>query len=324
MDFLSSEDEMDEPRVFARQATLMGSPFEIKIDLSSSEDEQFAETCFAEAFAEIRRIEDLLTDFRESPFNAINVQAGLRPVAVTREIFDLIQLALGFSEESGGAFDISYASVGQLWREAMRSGIPPSQTQINQAKKQINFRKIQCDQERCEIFLPHPDMKLGLGGIGKGYAVDRAYQVLKAFELKRFMVNGAGDIRVFSEGEGAPPWNIGVRNPFSKDPFSAVAGFSMKTGSIASSGDYERYLDHQGKRYHHVLDGRSGEVTQGVASATVFADDALTADVCATILMVLGPQEASDFLNKKEGVSGLLINSSGESIYFLDAFNYWG
>ena len=195
----------------------------------------------------------------------------------------------------------------------MRSGIPPSPDQIAQAKCYVNFRMIQMDEERMEIFLPHREMRIGLGGIGKGYAVDRAFHVLQICGLTNFFVNGAGDIRVHSTDEAPRPWRIAVRNPFSDNRSAAMGCLQIKNGAVATSGDYERFFEHRGKRHHHVLDGRNGEITRDVASAPILAGNTLTADVYATIVMVLGPQKGLEFLNRRRDISGFLVTSSGKT-----------
>ena len=304
---------MNKVHLLARHEKLMGSPFTIETYVPDARPDREVEFFISLAFGEIRRIEDLLTDFRDSPFNDINKMAGIRPVRVCREIFDLVQLSLQFSRESEGAFDISYASVGHLWRAGMKTGLPPSEDQIVEAKRHVNFRKIQMDEDRMEIFLPHQAMRIGFGGIGKGYAVDRAFQVLRTCGLTNFFVNGAGDIRVQSEEKAPRPWRIAVRNPLSDNPLASMACLQIKNGAIATSGDYERFFECRGKKYHHVLDGRSGEITQEVSSATVLCQNTLDADVYATIAMVLGPQKGLEFLNQKKEVSGFLVTPEGKT-----------
>lgn len=295
-----------------RDAVLMGSPFSIRAYVPDRGQElRAAEGAIALAFAEIRRIEDLLTDFRASPFNRINEMAGKAPVRVCEEIYDIVELTLAISRDSDGAFDISYAAVGLLWREAMRRGEPPTEEALAQVKRFVNFRKIHMDPFRREIFLPESEMRIGLGGIGKGYAVDRAFDLLNRFGLENFSVNGAGDIRVRSAPNAPRPWRIGIRNPLAERD-EGMGYLTLHNGAVATSGDYERFFRYQGKKYHHVLDGRTGEITENVTSVTVTAKNAATADICATTAMALGPVDGLAFLNRRRHMTGMIVTSAGQ------------
>lgn len=302
---------MEKASLITRRAALMGSPFSIQAYVPESRDAHAIEHYMDLAFGEIARIEDLLTDFRDSPFNRINDMAGVKPVAVPREILDVLELSLRISRDSEGAFDISYASVGRLWREAVQKGEPPRRAAIERAKRFVNFRDIQIDEIEGTVFLPHREMRIGLGGIGKGYAVDRAFQLLRNLGLENFVINGAGDIHAHASPEAPRPWRIGIRNPFAERDV-AMGFLEIRTGAVATSGDYERFFRHRGKNYHHVLDGRTGEVTEGVCSVTILADSTTTADVCATTAMALGPSAGLAFLNRRRNVSGFLVTQSGE------------
>ncbi|MBI2340489.1 MAG: FAD:protein FMN transferase [Deltaproteobacteria bacterium] len=304
---------MEPAELIRKECALMGSPFTIRAYASPHIPLRLIHQWIELAFGEIARIEDLLTDFRPSPLNEINRMAGIRPVKVCREIFDLLELCLQISRDSDGAFDISYASVGLVWREAMKTGVPPAREEIDRAKQFVDFRKIGMNPETREVFLPHQEMKIGLGGIGKGYAVDRAFHLLKGLGVENFAVNGAGDIRVHSSPLAPRPWRIGIRNPFAERD-AAMGGLLLQNGAVATSGDYERFFRHRGKSYHHVLDGRTGEITRGISSVTIMAASTVTADVCATTAMALGPDEGLKFLENKRGLSGFLVTADGSVI----------
>jgi len=302
---------MEKARLISRNAALMGSPFSIEAYVPETASPGKIETFMGLAFGEIARIENLLTDFRDSPFNRINEAAGHSPIAVNREILEILQLALRTSRDSEGAFDISYASVGRLWREAMKRGAPPSEEELTRAKEFVDYRKIEIDEEKRTVFLPHPEMRIGLGGIGKGYAVDRAFQMLRHLGLENFIVNGAGDIRAHASLGAPRPWRIGIRNPFAARDI-AMGYLEIRNGAVATSGDYERFFRHRGKKYHHVLDGRTGDMTEEVCSVTVLSDSTTTADVYATTAMALGAEEGLRFLNRRRNVSGFLVTRSGD------------
>lgn len=301
---------MEPADLLQRQCILMGSPFSIQAYVPRHGPRKPVDAWIQLAFGEIARIEDLLTDFRPSPFNAINDMAGIRPVRVCSEIFDILELSLQISRDSEGAFDISYASIGRLWREAVKTGVHPSPEDLERAKRFVDFRKIEMDPVTQEVFLPHQEMKIGLGGIGKGYAVDQAFHFLRRLGLENFAVNGAGDIHVHSSASAPRPWRIGIRNPFAEKDV-AMGQLQIRHGAVATSGDYERFFRHRGKKYHHVVDGRTGEITRGVTSVTIMAASTVTADVCATTAMVLGPEEGLKFLERKRGLSGFLVTTAG-------------
>lgn len=301
---------MEKVKLIIQKANLMGSPFEIRVYWPLVKPLQLCRSWIALAFGEIRRIENLLTDFRASPFNEINQMAGVRPVKVPKEVFDIIEKSFDLSRNSEGAFDISYASIGHLWRDANQKGVPPNEDEIESLKPYVDYRKIILDERQLTVYLPHKKMRIGLGGIGKGYAVDRAYDLLLGLGVKNFSVNGAGDIRVHSEVSAPRQWRVGIRNPFEKKnvPMGALA---LRNGAVATSGDYERFFRYQGIKYHHVLDGRSGEIARGVVSVTVLGRTSLVADTVATTVMSLGEVKGLHFLNTYRNLSGFLVTHDG-------------
>lgn len=265
------------------------------------------------AFAEIVRVEELLSDFRPSPFNEINKLAGIKPVKVPREIVSLVELSRKVSRETNGAFDISYASVGMLWREAFKTGVPPETGAVEKAAALVDYRKIEVDPERCEIFLPRKGMRVGLGSIGKSYGVDRAYGILKRLGVNNFFVNGAGDIRA-SSGAGAPrPWRIGIKNPFRNDE-TACGVLLISNGAVVTSGDYERCVTYAGKRYHHIMDARTSRIRDDISSVTVLCPNATLANAYATSVIALGVDDGAAFLLKKADVRGIIIKTGGEVV----------
>lgn len=289
----------------------MGSPFEITAYPGGPSGA--AEAAVLTAYAEVERVEAMLTDFRDSPLTALNAAAGGPPVAVPPELFDLVAFALGICRDSGGAFDITFSAVGMLWREAFRSGVPPAAEAIARARRLVDYSKVEIDRATCAIRLPEKGMCIGLGSIGKGYGVDTAFRVMKDLGLENFCVNGAGDLRVAS-GPGAPrPWRIAVKNPFAAD--GRAAGFmALKSGALVTSGDYERYFIHHGKKYHHIIDARTGGVRDDIASVTVLASTATLANAYTISAMALGPVAGAEFLRRRRDASGVIISSSGAVI----------
>ncbi|MCP4915009.1 MAG: FAD:protein FMN transferase [Oligoflexia bacterium] len=268
---------------------------------------------FNDAESEVKRIELKFTDFCDSEFNEINKYAGLKPVEVDNEIISLIKKSLDISNKSNGAFDISYASIGHLWREAKKEKRTLSTVEREKIKNFVDYKKIEINEVQKIVYLPHREMKIGLGGIGKGYAVDQVFNLLKSKGLNNFYVNGSGDIRVHSHKNAPRPWRIGIKNPFSKNLDRSVGYLQLKEGSVASSGSYIQYNELE-KDYsdHHILNPKSGLSNNDLITTTVVAETALEADTTATILMNFSTMDALKYLNEYD-LLGFLIDSTGKT-----------
>ncbi len=304
------------PEPVSVSKTLMGSPFTITAYPGGGRrgfTPEELHAAIATAYAEIQRVEDLLTDFRDSPLAHVNAGAGGPAVTVPRELLDLLDFSLGICRDSGGAFDITYSAVGMLWREAFRSGLPPSDAAIDRALGLVGHARVVLDREACTVGLPLPGMRVGLGSIGKGYGVDRAFHVLRDLGLENFLVNGAGDIRLCSSPSAPRPWRIAIKNPFAPD--DRAAGFlDLRNGAVATSGDYERFFIHGGLRYHHIIDARTGRVRGDTASVTVAASTAVLANAYTISAMALGPEDGAAFLRRRGDAGGVMIDSAGRTI----------
>ena len=292
--------------------TRMGSPFTISVYPGPRAAAE-AEAAILTAYSELTRVEDLLTDFRSSPLNELNETSGIGPAPVPGELFDLIEFSVGISREAGGAFDVTFSAVGMLWREAFRTGIPPAPEAVAGALRLVDYKKVGLDRKRGTVHLPVKGMRIGLGSIGKGYGVDRAYLVLRDLGFDNFFVNGAGDVR-FSSSPAAPrPWRAAIKNPFAADG-RAAGLLEVRNGAVVTSGDYERYFIYRGKKYHHILDARSGMVRDDVASVTAVASTALLANAYTISAMALGRSEGAEFLRRRREAGGIMIASGGEVV----------
>jgi thiamine biosynthesis lipoprotein len=292
----------------------MGSPFVISAYPAGSRLGGAAlEAAILTAYAELERVEALLTDFRDSPLTALNAVAGGPPVKVPPELFDVVDFALRVCREAGGAFDITFAAAGALWREAFRTGVPPAGGALERALRLVGHDRVQLDRAACTIRLPEKGMRIGLGSIGKGYGVDRAFGVMRDLGVESFFVNGAGDIRL-SAGACAPrPWRVAIRNPFASD--GRAAGFlDVRGGAVVTSGGYERFFVHRGKKYHHIIDARTGAVRDDVASVTVLASTAMLANAYTISAMALGAADGPGFLRRRRDAGGVMITASGSVI----------
>ncbi|MBH47332.1 MAG: hypothetical protein CME71_04085 [Halobacteriovorax sp.] len=265
---------------------------------------------FALAAKEINRIEHKLTDFKDSDFNRINDHAGIKPHVVDDEIFALLQTALSFSKATNGLFDISFASLAHRTRGRKKL----TSKEFEYYKSLINYKNIKLDEELRSISFAHKDMRIGFGGIGKGYAVDRAFEFLKDNGLVNFSVNGSGDMRVHSAPDAPRPWRLGIRNPFAKDPSKAAGLIQLSNGALVTSGNYVRG--------DHIINTTSDNPGQ-LASVTLIDENALSADVLATALMNLSSNKAMDFLNSKN-LLGLAIDSNGKTHLSSKALSHFG
>lgn len=256
---------------------------------------------------EIRRVEDLTTDWRPSPLMKLNAKAGAGPVEVVPELLDLIERGLAVGEVTGGAFDITYAGAGRLWDFKADPPVVPSQAEIRAALERIGFARVKVDRDAGTVDLPE-GMVLGLGGIAKGYGVDRAMAVLLEHGLEHALVSAGGDMKILGRKQGQP-WRIAVKHP--RDAERVLAVLPVTNTCVMTSGDYERFFEVDGKRYHHILDPRTGYPASGCISATVLAQDAAFADAIATALCVLGPEKGLALIEKLPRVEGLAVGLDG-------------
>ena len=290
---------------------IMGGEFQFSCFPQNFLSRDDVHALFEEGYKEVQRIQDKFTDFHPSHFNRINDNSGIAPVEVDEETFSLIKESIRISEHSRGVFDISFASVGHLWRAGKERGENLSEELVTERLKHINYKLIELNEEHKTVFLPHSDMKIGLGGIGKGYAVDQVHDLFLKKGLYNFYINGSGDIRVHSRVDAPRKWKIGIRNPLSTDPRKSVGVVQLGSGAIASSGGYIHNVNGD-KFNNHIINPKTGLSGKEVISSTVIADDALTADVTATILMNLSVKEAVDYMNDNE-LRGLVFSSEGRS-----------
>tara|TARA_R110002072_G_scaffold1989_2_gene16373 strand:- start:87690 stop:88619 length:930 start_codon:yes stop_codon:yes gene_type:complete len=299
----------------------MGGHFQLTI-FNDSYDECYVDDLFKLCELEVKRIEDKLSDFKESPFQLINKYSGKREVHVDDETFDIISKSIDISKKSYGLFDISFASVGHAWRKAKEEGRELSFFDKFTLKHLIDYRKIKINNIEKTIFLPHRKMKIGLGGIGKGYAVDCLYHLILGKGVENFLVNGEGDIRVHSAKNALRKWKLGIQNPFSSDSSKSIGIVQLTNGSISSSGGYVNNI--KGKKDdHHIIHPSKGSSYNRVVASTVIANDTVTTDTTATILMNMKPQEAIDYLNKNQ-LAGLVVDRSGKVLLSQIGLSYFG
>jgi len=281
----------------------MGNRFVISIDEDS---EAAAAEKIDRAVEEISRIERLLTTFSDSSVTSrVNAQAGVQPVEVPEEFFYLVKRARGISDLTHGAFDLSYGSIDKrLWNfDQTLTALPTAEALRN--LRLINYRNIVLDDTRQTVFLKEKGMRIGFGGIGKGYAADRASRLLKELGVSNGVVNASGDLKTWGTCNGRP-WTISVADPDAPAfPFSELEVGEM---AVATSGTYEKYTVIDGKRYSHTINPRTGLPVSGIKSVTVICPYAELADAMATPLTVLGVDESLDLINQMKDIACIIID----------------
>jgi thiamine biosynthesis lipoprotein len=290
-----------------RSLRLMGNRFEITV---LEPDENRAAWLIELAIAEIRRIEGLLSTFLpESETNRINDMAGITPVEVSGEMIALIQRAQRISALTQGAFDLSYGSIDKrLWNFDLTMKSLPDAAIATKSVRLINFKNIEVDPLNRTVFLKEKGMRIGFGGIGKGYAADRAKEVLVKEGVSSGIVNASGDLTTWGKQENGEPWTIGIADPnVSNHLFSYINITDM---SVATSGNYEKFVEINGKRYSHTIDPRTGMPVSGITSVTIISPFAELSDALATPVMIMGTDIGLDLLNQMKQVAALIIDDS--------------
>ncbi len=283
----------------------MGNAFEISV---VHKDEAAAGRLIDAAVNEIRRIEQLLTTFSDdSETNQINAAAGRQPVAVSREVFQLIERSLKISALTQGAFDISYGSVDKkLWNFDQHMNSLPDKATAKRMVRLINYRNIILDRDNCTVFLLHEGMRIGFGGIGKGYAAERAKAVLVNAGLANGIVNASGDLTAWGCQPDGSPWTIGIVNPnLSGHVFSYLNITDM---AIATSGNYEKFIMVNGEKYSHTIDPRTGLPVKGIKSVTIITPNAEIADAMATPVTIMGIKAGLDMVNQIKNMEAIVID----------------
>jgi thiamine biosynthesis lipoprotein len=288
-----------------RELRVMGTSLEIRV---LGPDAEALDRAIDASIAEIQRVEDVMTDWRPSELTRLNDAAGEGPHTVPAELAKLIQTSLLIGELTGGAFDVTYAGVGVLWDFKQEPPVIPAADEIERALKRVGYDRVSVDLEKNTVDLP-ADMRIGLGGIAKGFGVDRAMAVLLEHGIEHAIVNAGGDLKALGKKFGNP-WEIAIRHPRNRERVIAV--LPVSNTCVVTSGDYERFFEHEGQRYHHIIDPRTGYPSTGCMSATVVAPDAAFADALATALCVLDPEQGLAIVAELPRVECLLIGMDDE------------
>jgi FAD:protein FMN transferase len=294
-----------ELRLFKRGLMLMGNHFEISV---VSDDEAWAEERIDMAVDEIRRIERVLTTFKEDSETAlINQNAGIKPVKVSQEVFRLIERSKRISEITQGAFDISYGSIDKrLWNFDKNMTSLPDPKLAKQMVRLINYRNIILDEEHQTVFLKEEGMRIGFGGIGKGYAAEMAKAVMQNAGVTSGVVNASGDLAAWGHQPDGKPWTIGIVHPDAAHmPFSYMNVTNM---AVATSGNYEKFVIIDGKKYSHTINPRTGLPVKGIKSVTIISPNAELCDALATPVTIMGVTAGMHLVNQLKGIECVIID----------------
>jgi thiamine biosynthesis lipoprotein len=276
-----------------------------------AEDRAAGEAAIERVFAEMRRIDALMSTYRpESELSRLNANAAAAPVRISPELFDLIERSLEYSRLTDGAFDVTYASVGYLYD--YRAGRHPDSKAIATALPGVNYRNLKLARESHSVRFEKAGMRVDLGGIAKGYAVDRGIEILRAAGFERAMVNAGGDTRIIGDRFGKP-WVTGIRHP--DDEQRVALRIPLTDAALSTSGDYERFFEEGGVRYHHILDPKTGDSARKLRSVTIIGPDATRTDALSTSVFVLGPEAGLALINRLDDVDAVLITPEGKVLY---------
>lgn len=260
---------------------------------------------------EMQRINQLMSPYIDtSELSLVNANAANQPVTISKELFDLISLSVSLSEETNGAFDITFASVGYLYH--YRDKKRPDKQTIQTLLSAINYQHLKLDRKNLTVFFNHPKVKIDLGGIAKGHAVDNSLILLRNLGIENALVTAGGDTGLLGDRRGRP-WMVGVRDPRNRDRQAVV--LPLENTAMSTSGDYERYFEEDGKRYHHILSPSSGESVYEVQSVTIVGPKSTLNDALSTAVFVLGVQKGIDLINQVKGYDALIVDNQRKLHY---------
>ncbi|MEK9713620.1 MAG: FAD:protein FMN transferase, partial [Thalassolituus sp.] len=272
----------------------------------NTKDESAANQAIDNAIAEIQRIEALLSEWQpSSEISQINRNGFNQPVTVSAETLRLLEESLAISQASEGAFDITFKSAGRLWD--FRNKTIPSAEALAAATAAIDYHRVEITPALRQVRLLNPDTQIGLGGIAKGYAVDRAAQILRKAGFSEFTINAGGDL--YAAGSNKV-WRVGIQHPRKQN--ALIATLPVANAAVATSGDYERFFKKDGIRYHHIIDPKTGLPARGSMSVTVIAPRAYMADALATAVFVLGPDAGLKMIEGIDGCAAMVVTNMGD------------
>ena len=296
-------------RLFEGKRDCMGTVCEVKVIFA---DQAGAQRAITQALDELARLEGLMTTWREdSDVSRINAAAGQAPVVVSRETFEVIERSQWVAKLTNGAFDITIGAFKGLWKfDEDNDGSLPNPRAVKQRLKLVNHKDVVLDEHNLSVMLRRPGQRITLGGVAKGYAVDGAAAILRKAGIHNFIVQAGGDL--FAGGtRGDRPWRVGIQDP--RGPRGQIIyRVDLSDQAFNTSGDYERFIIKGGKRFHHILDARTGFPSTAIRSVTVLAKTAFMADLLDTALLILGPQAALKIIEDIPDVEGVIVDAHNQ------------
>lgn len=294
-------------QVFKKKKSLLGSPFEITVVATDSIQ---ANSYIDLAVSEVKRIENLISDWiPTTQISRVNQNAGIAPVKVDLEVYELVERATKISKLTSGAFDISYASMDKIWKFDGSMKEMPTPEAIKKSVEKVGYQNIILNPKDTTIFLKNQGMKLGLGGIGQGYIADKIKIVLQEKGCTSGLVNVSGDINTWGTQPNGDTWTVGIVNPMNKNKIFAT--FPLNDSAVETSGSYEKFVTFNGIRYTHIIDPRTGYPASGIVSVSVFAKQTELADALATGIFVLGVEVGLDLVNQLKGIGCIIVDDKG-------------
>jgi len=296
---------------FSKEVQLMGCDFKITVVASGEVD---SKKYIDIAISEIKRIEHLISSWdKNSQTTLINNNAGINPVKVDGELIELIERSIAISKFTDGAFDISFASMDKIWKFDGSVTVMPSKEKVKGSVEKVGFENIIMNKQKSTVFLKKKGMKIGFGGIGKGYAADKAKSLLINKGVTAGIVNASGDLTTWGKQPSGKPWQVGVKNPLNKDKI--FSWFSVENRAVVTSGNYEKYIMINEKRYSHIINPKTGYPSQEIISVSIFAPKAELADALATSIFVMGTEKGLDFVNQIATVDCIIVTDNGKIHY---------
>ncbi|UCD29552.1 MAG: FAD:protein FMN transferase, partial [Planctomycetota bacterium] len=284
------------------------------------EDSKIAKKCIRDALAEIHKVDELMSDYKsDSQISLVNRDAFKRAVEVGESTYEVLQRSVEFSKLTDGAFDVTVGPLVDLFRSAGKEQVAPNEEQIAQARLKVGFEKLKLDDKNMTVQFTVDGMRLDLGGIAKGYAIDEAIEAMQRCGANGAMVDIGGDIRCFGTPlKDKDHWLIGLQ-----DPNSTVEGIGggelllklkLNDGAIATSGDYQQFVLIEGKRHSHIMDRKTGTSAKGLSSVTIIAENAIGADALATAVSVMGAEKGLVLIEKIPQTEAILMTSQPNSM----------
>jgi FAD:protein FMN transferase len=270
------------------------------------------ETAVQAAFDEFKRLHDVSNNFDpDSQVTKVNQMAGKEKVVVDQDLVTMIRRASELSDQLGGTFDLTVGPLTDLWGIGRKGDYIPSQSEIDQVLPLTGYHLVEIDNEHSTVYLPRAGMKLDLGGIAKGYATDRAIEVLKAKGITSALINAGGDVRVIGKKPDGTPWRIGVQDPRNQE--GVIAKLSLtQWDTMETSGDYQRFIMHDNVRYSHILDPRTGRQPREVTSVTIVNNSSGDGDILSTAIFVLGVEKGLEKLKQFPGTEAIIVTVDGK------------